>query len=94
MQRLAISLGLLALLTASGCWRPYYGNRAGQPMYAQPAFAQPAVAQPTYSQPVVQSAPVVAQPQVVQAAPVQTYAQPYAQPCVPCPPNPCCVPCY
>jgi hypothetical protein len=98
MQRLALSLGLLALLTASGCWRPYYGNRFGQPMYAQPAMAQGAVAQPTYSQPVVQSAPVMTQPQVIQSAPVQTYAQPYVQQqqqqCVPCQPNPCCVPCY
>ncbi|MEX0677002.1 MAG: hypothetical protein WD063_08000 [Pirellulales bacterium] len=96
MKWLAISLGLLAVLATSGCWRPYYGGRFGQPAYAQPAYAQPGYAQPgyaqpTYSQPVVQQGVAVeAQPQVIQAAPA---GQP-CQPCVPCPPNPCCVPCY
>lgn len=96
MKWFALSLGLLLILGTSGCWRPYYGRRFGQPAYAQPNVAPPALAQPTYSQPVVQQgAPVAtAQPQVIQAAPaVQTY-QPYQQPCVPCTPNPCCVPCY
>lgn len=96
MKWLAISLGLLMVLATSGCWRPYYGNRWGQQPYGQPAFAPPAMAQPTYSQPIVQQgAPVVTGPPVVQAAPgVQQSYQPYSQPCVPCQPNPCCVPCY
>jgi hypothetical protein len=102
MKSFAISLGLLAVLACSGCWRPYYGSRFGrqpyaQPAYAQPPFVQPGTGQPTYSAPVVQQgAPVV------QGAPVETYPsaapayqtyQPYQQQqCVPC--QPCCVPCY
>jgi len=92
MKRLALALGLLAALAASGCWRPYYGGRFGQPPYAQPAYAQPGYAQPNYSQPVIQQGEPVPtmQPQVMQAAPAtQSY-----QNCVPCQPNPCCVPCY
>jgi len=78
MKWLAVPFGLLVLVNASGCWRPYYGRNYAQPAVAQPAFA------PTYQQPVVQTQPqVIAQPQVM-AAPQ----------CQPCQPNPCCVPCY
>ena len=84
MKWLAASLGILVVITGSGCWRPYYGRN-----YAPPAVAQPAFGQPTYQQPVVQGQPqIIASPQVMQAAPMMQ------QQCQPCQPNPCCVPCY
>ena len=90
MKWLTISLSIVTLTSASGCWRPYYGRNYAPPALAQPAIAPPTYAQPTYQQPVVQTQPVVqaqpyVQPQVIQASGVQ---------CQPCQPNPCCVPCY
>ena len=83
MKWLTVSFGLIVITCGSGCWRPYYGRN-----YAPPATA-PAFAPPTYQQPVVQqAAPVVAQPQAYQAAPM------VQQQCVPCQPQPACVPCY
>ena len=82
MKWLTLSFGLVIVTCGCGCWRPYYGRN-----YAPPATA-PAFAPATYQQPVVQQAPMVAQPQVIQAAPM------VQQQCVPCQPQPVCVPCY
>jgi hypothetical protein len=83
MKRAALLIGVTMILTATGCWRPYYGHTYAPPAYSQaPAYQQP---------PVVQAAPVYQQPAPVyqQAAPV--YQQQQCQPVV-CPPV--CQPCY
>jgi hypothetical protein len=84
MKWLAVSFAMIVATCGCGCWRPYYGRN-----YAPPATA-PAFAPATYQQPVMQQGPpIVAQPQMMQAAPMVQQQQ-----CVPCQPQPVCVPCY
>lgn len=89
MNRAALLIGLTAITTASGCWRPYYGHTYAPPAYSQaPAYQQPA--------PVVQAAPVYQQPAPVyqQPAPVYQAAPVYQQQCQPVVCPPVCQPCY
>lgn len=81
MKWATISLGLLVAATASGCWRPYYGQTYATPAYPQaPAYQQaPAFAQqaPVYSQaPVMQPTPVYSQAPVMQQGCAPVVCQP------------------
>jgi hypothetical protein len=86
IHRGTVLVAVLAILSTSGCWRPYYGHTYAPPAYSQPPAQAPIEqAAPVYQQP----APVYQQPAPDYPAPV--YQQHQCQPVV-CPPL--CPPCY
>ncbi len=92
MKWLTAAACLTILLSATGCWRPYYGRNYAPNAVAQPQFA-PGTYQPVQGQPVVQGQPFVQGQPVMQAQPMQMMQAAPMQ-CQPCTPQPYCVPCY